>query len=1096
MMTRPSEPAASTNLMPLPSASPSLVATWLLDTFAPDTVLDASQGDSLLHAALRTAAIERGIPVKPSASAEILGEQKWDALILLSADQTQDDWHLMDWMRRLSLRGVAVLEGPPPRDSHAISHMLPDQQHVLLTSDPHWRAESMLAFAEPSEALRDIDSLPAALAVLDEQRQHLKQLQQTLAREHTDAEESHQALARAERRIIALRRALETSGLTAQATRSRLEAADNQISDILRSRSWRVTAPLRLVHIALWRFKAIVRQVLHLSTATVRVARQNGLYEAGRRVAEQLRRPSSLLPGTGGDSWKLRPVHELPDPRPANQSQHLRVLLVAEMGIGQCLKYRVLQKQQMIQGLGHDCTVVNWHDNVCTRDLLATHSVAVFYRVPGYPDQLETIALARAQGVRTFWEVDDLIFDLEHYRNNSNINDLAPADRASILKGVPLYREAMLACDGCIASTTAMAQAMQAAGVGQTWVVENALDVETLYAAEEITAAPPRGDGLLRIVYGSGSKAHDSDFRIAAPAILRILRKRYDVRLTIIGHLTLPDAFKAVDAQVERLPPSDYATYMRRLAKCQINIAPLERTVFNDAKSNIKYLEAAILGIPSVCTPTVEYQETIEHGVTGMLAATEADWEEQLMALISNPALRRQMGEDARLHVERDYTPEAVARHRLQPWLQAMLPTALPDRPRILGVNIFFEPRSFGGATIVAEQMSRIINAGDRAEHAMFTTLPTSDVHAYKVTRYQSSAGEVFAMGLPHEHDPKLQFDNPYAVYSFREVLRAWRPDVVHVHSIQGIGIQIAEACQAEGVPFVVTLHDAWWLCARQFMVNDKGRYCYQRKVDLDVCASCVPHPALNPYRQYRLHEVLTGAALLLSPSRFFAGIYADNGFDPHRLRVNKNGIVKPRVTIHRTPPSTRPLRFGFVGGEGPIKGSALIKKALAALPHSNYEMHVVDNELNLGRRSIFESNWPMPGKLKVVPAYTQETIDAFFGGIDVLLFPTQWKESFGLSVREALIRDVWVIATDAGGVIEDIVDGENGDIIPLDDDGTALQAAIERLLDQPERLDGYHNPHVGMVRLFEEQADELTDYLLEVVERQPVTWRLPGERD
>ena len=69
----------------------------------------------------------------------------------------------------------------------------------------------------------------------------------------------------------------------------------------------------------------------------------------------------------------------------------------------------------------------------------------MFYRVPGYPDQLETIALARAAGVRTFWEVDDLIFDIEHYRNNSNVNALNTALRQDIRDGVPLFREALLA---------------------------------------------------------------------------------------------------------------------------------------------------------------------------------------------------------------------------------------------------------------------------------------------------------------------------------------------------------------------------------------------------------------------------------------------------------------------------------------------------------------------------------------------------------------------------------------------------------------------------------------------------------------------------
>ena len=37
---------------------------------------------------------------------------------------------------------------------------------------------------------------------------------------------------------------------------------------------------------------------------------------------------------------------------------------------------------------------------------------------------------------------------------------------------------------------------------------------------------------------------------------------------------------------------------------------------------------------------------------------------------------------------------------------------------------------------------------------------------------------------------------------------------------------------------------------------------------------------------------------------------------------------------------------------------------------------------------------------VEIIPAYSQDNIDDFFAGIDVLLFPTQWKESFGLTVQ------------------------------------------------------------------------------------------------
>jgi glycosyltransferase involved in cell wall biosynthesis len=222
---------------------------------------------------------------------------------------------------------------------------------------------------------------------------------------------------------------------------------------------------------------------------------------------------------------------------------------------------------------------------------------------------------------------------------------------------------------------------------------------------------------------------------------------------------------------------------------------------------------------------------------------------------------------------------------------------------------------------------------------------------------------------------------------------------------------------------------------------------------------------------------MLLSASLLFTPSAFFRDLFIENEFDPRRVQINKNGVVAPKRAMKRSPPSGRPMRFGFVGGDGPIKGAAQVRKAFRSLAHDNYELHVVDNELNLGHRSIDPALWEIPGKLEIIPAYTQNVIDDFFESIDVLLFPTQWKESFGLAIREALIRDVWVIATDAGGVIEDIVNGENGDVIALEDDGTELAAAIGKLLDNPSRLDGYVNPHAQRIQLFDQQADELYEW-------------------
>jgi O-antigen biosynthesis protein len=1014
------------------------------------------------------------------------------------------------WLPKLTAQGVIVIERPErPADSYtaeeswaSLRDSYPSAESgggryrmILVGRDAPPRLRE--AFGPQDRALAMADALPSEDAmgradavhvpIPSQQVKAISAIHATMS-DHGRLDQIEVERAAYEKKLQALTRALEHAEQSARVAQQNFHAKQQEVHAIIHSRSWTVTKPLRAATTVLRFGRDLARGTIRQVASLPKRASAEGWRNVARTALTSTKHPLRTVRRlTGRAGIVPERVYKLPGALPAHERLVQRVLIIAEMSLAQCTKYRVLQKQQMIEDLGIDCTVVSWHDLDSARDFLQTHTAVIFYRVPGFEAQLETIRIAKELGVATFWEVDDLIFDAELYESNSNLNDLPKQVRQSILNGVPLYRKAMLACDACIASTDALAGVMRKVGVKDVFVVHNALDDETSRVAEEINATPRRSDGLIRIVYGSGSASHDSDFREAAPALKKVLESRYDVRLTIIGSLNLPEDFKDLEPQIERLPPSDYATYMRRLAKCHVNIAPLESSIFNDAKSNIKYLEAGILKLPSVVSRTAEFEATVQHGDTGFLASTPEEWEEVLMRLVEDEALRRDVGERAYRHVIEHYTPEVVAHESVRPVL-ARFDRFKPKRLRVLGVNIFFEPRSFGGATIVAEQVARRINRRDDVDYAMLTSLPTSDVAPYKLVRYQSSSAEVFAMGLPFEANPAFDFDNPYPLYGFREILRSWRPDVVHLHSIQGFGIQIAEACHAEGIPFAVTAHDAWWICARQFMITNEGRYCQQRKVDINVCAKCVVHPALNPYRQFRLHEVLATADRLLVPSAFFRELYAENGFDRERIVVNKNGVVPPARKPTRTPPSTRPLRFGFVGGEGPAKGSELIKQVLREMPeYTNYELQVVDGALNLGRRVIFEHTWEIPGTLRIVPAYTQQTIDDFYEGIDVLLFPTQCKESFGLSVREAMIRDVWVISTDAGGAVEDIVDGINGDIVPLEDDGAEFKKALKRLLDHPERLDGYVNSRVDMIRVFDEQAEELVSVLSGIATAKPI---------
>lgn len=756
-----------------------------------------------------------------------------------------------------------------------------------------------------------------------------------------------------------------------------------------------------------------------------------------------------------------------------------RVLIVAEMSIPQCKKYRVTQKAELFGKIGIKTRIVNWTHLDEVRTLLQSHPVVIFYRVPATPAVILLIQEAKRLCVHTFWEVDDLVFDPDGYLSNRNLDSLDPDMRNGLLAGMKLYREALLLCDESIGSTRMLAKAMTETTGRPAHVIENALDDETAETARRIRDSNKeraKSQEEVIIVYGSGTKTHDIDFLSASEAIYNVLSKRPHVRLRIIGELNIESRFDKFTDRIERFPFATFDGYLEKVGSGDISIAPLEQTVFNDAKSNIKFLEASILGLPSVCSPVDAFRSAIIDGETGFLATGSDEWEQKLLALVDDRALRVEMAHKAFQSISQAYSPEHIARQQYAP-LVGRFNNRRSNVTRILFANVYFSPQSYGGATIVAEEMVQRLAEKENVEVYVFTSWSNDGAPDYGVVRYDANGATVFAVKVPIVRTRLMDVRDETMGRVFEEVLSAIKPDVVQLHSIQTLGVTLGSVCKAAGIPYAITLHDAWWLCERQFMVTGEDKYCFQTWIDPDVCARCVSDKDFNQHRTAIVRAGLSQADGLISPSHFFKQLHMYNGLRNEQIFVNKNGIRMPSP-MYRRQLSDR-IRFGYVGGATPIKGYEVVRKAFADLPECGVELVMVDNTINQGFSSVNAKGMNANNPVRIVPGYSQDTIDRFFSEIDVLLFPSQWKESFGLTVREALIRDVWVIATDSGGAIEDIVAEENGDIIPISSDSAYLRKAMEKIIENRNFLKNYSNPYKDNIRRFDGQADELLDYLM-----------------
>jgi glycosyltransferase involved in cell wall biosynthesis len=76
-----------------------------------------------------------------------------------------------------------------------------------------------------------------------------------------------------------------------------------------------------------------------------------------------------------------------------------------------------------------------------------------------------------------------------------------------------------------------------------------------------------------------------------------------------------------------------------------------------------------------------------------------------------------------------------------------------------------------------------------------------------------------------------------------------------------------------------------------------------------------------------------------------------------------------------------------------------------------------------------------------------EQDLPALYQDADLFVLPSRTGEGFGLVVLEAMASGLPVIATESGGVVDIVVEGVNGLLVPPHD-GAALADAIAQLVD------------------------------------------------
>src|SRR5712691_9670225 len=147
----------------------------------------------------------------------------------------------------------------------------------------------------------------------------------------------------------------------------------------------------------------------------------------------------------------------------------------------------------------------------------------------------------------------------------------------------------------------------------------------------------------------SASPTHQKDFGECEAALLSVMAQHPQVRFRLVGYLDLGPHWERYRNRVERLGFLPAAEMLRCLGEIDINLAPLELgNPFCEGKSELKFFEAALVGVPTVASATETFAAAIENGVSGLVARDAVEWRNALELLVTSESRRKAMGEAAK----------------------------------------------------------------------------------------------------------------------------------------------------------------------------------------------------------------------------------------------------------------------------------------------------------------------------------------------------------------------------------------------------------------------------------------------------------------
>lgn len=179
----------------------------------------------------------------------------------------------------------------------------------------------------------------------------------------------------------------------------------------------------------------------------------------------------------------------------------------------------------------------------------------------------------------------------------------------------------------------------------------------TVVDTDSYVPAAPRPEPLPLVIGWIGSPSTWPYVRPLLP-ILRNLYREHGITIRVVG----AGAAAARDncPELELVEWSEHRE-VQDVQAMHIGVMPLPDDKWARGKSGYKLIQYMACGLPVVASPVGVNNSIVRHGETGFLAATAAEWQTALTALVCDPELRRRFGRAGRTKAVTEYSLQVHA---------------------------------------------------------------------------------------------------------------------------------------------------------------------------------------------------------------------------------------------------------------------------------------------------------------------------------------------------------------------------------------------------------------------------------------------------